>query len=98
MSRTAIPTRLARDLPSPMGVALDRTHVYVALRGGRGEGVANGAIVRVPLGGGAPQVIAADVGSPILVSIDDAHVYTLAESRVQLSAPYFGALTFISSV
>jgi hypothetical protein len=94
--KSGAPVRLAHGLPSPMGVALDSTHVYVAVRGGRGSDAANGAIVRIPLGGGAPENVAVDVGAPIVVTVDDARVYTLAESTVQASAPYNWALTYVS--
>jgi hypothetical protein len=95
--KSGAPIRLAHDLATPMGVALDSTHVYVALRGGRGDGAANGSIVRIPLAGGAPEVIAPDVGAPIVVAVDDTRVYTIADSRLQISAPYYSALTFLAT-
>ncbi len=95
--KKGVPVRLAKDLASPMGLTLDGAYVYVALRGGRDDAPSKGSIVRLPLAGGAPEIIAADIGAPIDVAVDDAQVYTIAESRVQMSAPYYATLTFVSN-
>lgn len=82
------PVRLAKDLATPTGIALDATHVYFALRGG--------SIARVPMAGGAVETIASELDSPVAVAVDEKRVYTIASSRAQMSAPYAPAYGFIS--
>jgi hypothetical protein len=82
------PVRLATGLAYPVGVALDRTHAYVALRSA-------GGVVRVPLAGGAPEAIAVGIGEPTFVAVDDRFVYAFASSsRTHVHAPYFMTASF----
>jgi hypothetical protein len=57
----------------PWAIATDATHVYFTARGT--QDLRNGTVVRVPLAGGAPEVVASGIGSPMQLALDDAYLY-----------------------
>ncbi|MBK9000712.1 MAG: hypothetical protein IPM35_33745 [Myxococcales bacterium] len=61
------------SLKAPVDIAVDATHVYFtasAFNAGN-----QGAIIRVPIGGGAPEVLATNQTAPFSIALDQTHVY-----------------------
>jgi hypothetical protein len=57
------------------GIAVDATHVYWVNPGIEPPGGNDGAIMKVPLGGGAPTPLATDLKMPRMVALTPSHVY-----------------------
>lgn len=67
-------TVFASSQPSPVGIALDDTHVYWA------QNATPGAVVRAPKSGGSPQVIAASQYYAYRLVLSGANVYFVGDS------------------
>lgn len=89
------PTKLAAlrsNGNAVIGVAVDALDVYWADPGTcRGNGPADGAIMKVPIGGGTPIVLADQQCSPQSIAIDDDTVYWTNATGV-LKVPKVGGL------
>ena len=70
---------LASGQQSPEYLAVDRTNVYWANAGNVALGPdpcdGGGSIVKVPIGGGTPVVLAAGQNCPVGIAVDDTNVY-----------------------
>ncbi len=64
---------LADGQDHPYGVASDGSHVYWTNFGdGTGD---SGSLMRVPVGGGTPELLVAGLAGPTEIVLDDTHVY-----------------------
>jgi hypothetical protein len=68
------PTMLASGQVGPQRIAVDGTSVYWTNNGSLGSGFADGAIMKVAIGGGAPGMLAAQ-SEPEAIAVDDKSVY-----------------------
>jgi sugar lactone lactonase YvrE len=72
-----VPVTLA-SMTSPEGIALDATHVYWTDGGtlnAKNQSNHDGAVMRVPIAGGAPEVLASGLLQPSGIAVDAASVY-----------------------
>ncbi len=74
---------LASDLAHPQSLALDSTHLYIALSGtsdGLGNHSNDGSIARMPITGGPVEPLRV-IGRPVVsIAVDDTYVYWLQAS------------------
>ncbi|HEY6323085.1 MAG TPA: hypothetical protein VJA16_16170 [Thermoanaerobaculia bacterium] len=81
------PRPIATGWKEPWAVATDATHVYFTARGTLDRG--DGAVVRVPIAGGKPEVVAGHLSSPQELALDGANVYVSLFVRVNLDRGLF---------
>jgi hypothetical protein len=62
-------------LPSPSAVVVDSSYAWVLASGTAVNGYADGRIYKIPVGGGAPVIVAHDLFQPASIAMDSGHIY-----------------------
>jgi hypothetical protein len=90
---------LATGLDNPHGIVVDDTYAYVTVFGKDGFNtmLSPGSIVRVPLDGGAPEVLATGLEEPAFVLIQDGRLVWTARRGIGSSLLDGGSPTTLSN-